>query len=320
MILKHLNFLKMKKTILLMILVLSIGALIFSSCEETEEESNTAPVAKFEADKTTITEGESIQFTDQSTNEPTSWSWDFGDGSTSTSQNPSHTYSSAGTYTVELTATNDYGSDTETKTDYITVESGGGECPSSFTDSRDGQTYSAVQIGNQCWMAENLNYDQDSHGNDWCYDNNSSNCDTYGRLYDWAALMQGASSSSSNPSGVQGVCPDGWHVPSDDEWTELENYVSNDGHSGSEGTALKSTSGWYGNGNGTDDYGFSGLPGGNRSNYGYFYDIGDYGYWWSATENGTDDAWYRSLGYFYEYFYRSNNDKGYGHSVRCLRD
>ena len=91
-----------------------------------------------------------------------------------------------------------------------------------FTDPRDGQQYEWVQIGGQVWMAENLNYDQDSYGNDWYYGNDTSLGDVYGRLYDWPAVMQGAGSSNNNPSGIQGVCPDGWHVPSDEEWKELE--------------------------------------------------------------------------------------------------
>ncbi len=81
-----------------------------------------------------------------------------------------------------------------------------------FTDSRDGQEYEWVKIGDQVWMAENLNYAQHDEGNSG----------RYGRLYDWAAVMQGENSSNNNPSGVQGVCPDGWHVPSDEEWKELE--------------------------------------------------------------------------------------------------
>jgi PKD repeat protein len=97
------------------------GASAGDEIQLTVNEAGDAPVAGFEADQTTITEGETVNFTDQSTNDPTSWSWDFGDGNTSSEENPSHTYSSAGTYTVELTVENDYGSDTETKTDYINV-------------------------------------------------------------------------------------------------------------------------------------------------------------------------------------------------------
>jgi PKD repeat protein len=102
------------KKLVLIILPLT---LLFA-CNKDDNENN-SPVAAFIANQTTITEGDSVSFTDQSTNTPTSWSWNFGDGGTSTSQNPWHTYNTAGTYTVSLTVTNNYGSDTETKTDYI---------------------------------------------------------------------------------------------------------------------------------------------------------------------------------------------------------
>jgi uncharacterized protein (TIGR02145 family) len=300
----------------------AIGTQCDTTTDQVEVTFKDEVAAGFSANEITVQTGNLVEFTDQSNGDPTTWNWDFGDGNNSSQQNPSHTYSSEGTYTVELTVSNDCGEDTETKTDYITVESNITACDwnndTTFTDSRDGQEYKQTKIGDQCWMAENLNYD--AGGDSWCYDNNSSNCDTYGRLYDWAAVMQGASSSSSNPSGVQGVCPDGWHVPSDEEWTELENYVSNDGHYGSVGTALKSTSGWDDNGNGTDDYGFSGLPGGGCINTGNFGYIGDNGYWWSATEGITNYAELRILNYDYVYFFRNNYFKEYGFSVRCLRD
>jgi uncharacterized protein (TIGR02145 family) len=154
--------------------------------------------------------------------------------------------------------------------------------------------------------------------------------------------MQGAYSSSSNPSGVQGVCPDGWHVPSDEEWEELAQYISNDngGYSkwegdndgviddwGYVGVHLKATSGWSSErNNGTDDYGFSGLPGGYSSgSSGNFINIGVQLRLWSASDDGTgyeSSAWYRYLyGYGSGLFYRNyGGGKGYGFSVRCLRD
>jgi uncharacterized protein (TIGR02145 family) len=286
-----------------------------------------SPTANFSADATTITEGETVNFTDQSTNDPTSWSWDFGDGETSSEANPFHTYSSEGTYTVELTVTNEYGSDTETKTDYITVEI---QCPSSFTDSRDGQTYNVVQIGDQCWMAENLNYNVDSS---WGYDNNSSNCDTYGRLYEWDAVMQGESSSNSNPSGVQGVCPDGWHVPSDEEWKELEmqlgmsqSEADNTGYRGTnEGSKLAGNASLWVSGSLTSDSefgtsGFTALPGGDRDGGGGFDYIGSYGGWWSSTENSSADAWYRTMIFSRPGVNRGGYAKEYGFSVRCVKD
>ncbi len=195
------------------------------------------------------------------------------------------------------------------------------QCGDTIDDARDGSIYNTVQIGNQCWMSENLNYNQSAFGGDWCYGNNSANCDTYGRLYTWAAVMQGASSSNTNPSGVQGVCPGGWHVPSDAEWTELTTYVGNNGHSGTEGTALKSTSGWNYGGNGTDNFGFTGLPGGDRfEDTGSFNSIGDFGNWWSSRESSSSNAWIRYLYYNNGNVSESHSNKQNGFSVRCLRD
>jgi len=294
-------------------------------------------VAAFSADQTTITPDGSVKFTDESTNDPTSWSWDFGDGNTSSEQNPSHTYSSEGTYTVELIVSNDYGADTLTKTDYITVESTLTACDwnneTTFTDSRDGQEYKQIKIGDQCWMAENLNYDQSSYGNDWCYDNNSSHCNTYGRLYDWAAVMQGESSSSSNPSGVKGVCPDGWHVPSDEEWEELEMQLGMSqseadkiGIRGTnEGSKLAGNASLWEDGDlennsefGTS--GFTALPGGFRSSKDNLLGVGTSGGWWSSTERSSASAWRRYLYYGLSSVYRKDYDKDYGVLVRCVRD
>ncbi|MCD4666000.1 MAG: hypothetical protein K8R68_12075, partial [Bacteroidales bacterium] len=104
---------------------------------------------------------------------------------------------------------------------FTTIEdsSGGLPCPGTPTVYYHGQTYNTVLIGSQCWMKENLNYET---GNSWCYNNDTSNCNTYGRLYDWIAIMNGEASSNSVPSGVQGICPNGWHLPSDEEWKILE--------------------------------------------------------------------------------------------------
>jgi len=175
-----------------------------------------------------------------------------------------------------------------------------------LTDSRDGKAYRTTTIGGKRWMAENLNYTPPS-GNSWA---------AYGRLYDWNTAMAGAASSSANPSGVQGVCPIGWHLPSREEWNELETAAG-----GSvAGTKLKSTSGWYNNGNGTDDFIFSALPGGTRSSGGGFSGVGDYGGWWSATENGSGDAINRLMYYDYGGMLEGVYVKGDGFSVRCRED
>jgi uncharacterized protein (TIGR02145 family) len=183
----------------------------------------------------------------------------------------------------------------------------------SVTDSRDGQSYRTVKIGDQTWMAENLNYNASGS----VCKNKLGNCTKYGRLYNWSTVMAGSSSSSSSPSGRRGVCPSGWHVPSDAEWTILVDYV------GGAFSKLKSATGWYtGSGYipGTDDYGFSALPGGYRSTEGTFYNVGSYGSWWSATENGAVGARYRSMYYGVSYVFSGTYDKTNQLSLRCLQD
>ncbi|MCL2101916.1 MAG: hypothetical protein FWH22_09430, partial [Fibromonadales bacterium] len=129
-----------------------------------------------------------------------------------------------------------------------------------FMDNRDDQIYKWVIIGSQVWMAENLNYNASGS---LCHDNSTSNCDTYGRLYNWNTAMSNAASSNATPSGVQGVCPQGWHLPSDAEWGILVKYVdpnwTSDSWDGNvSGTKLKANSSlWLFGGAGTDDHGFS---------------------------------------------------------------
>jgi len=180
------------------------------------------------------------------------------------------------------------------------------------------QVYKTVAIGSQTWMAENLNYNVSGSK---CYNNLESNCDTYGRLYDWSTAMNFASScnSSSCSSQIQfkhrGICPAGWHIPSDAEWTALTDYVG----SSTAGTKLKAVSGWSSN-SGTDQYGFSALPGGDGGSSGSFYDVGYYGYWWSATENYASNAYYRYMLYNNSNVYRFDNYKSGLFSVRCAQD
>ena len=181
-----------------------------------------------------------------------------------------------------------------------------------FTDSRDGQTYKTTKIGNQTWMAENLNYNVGNGS--YCYNNNSANCAIYGKLYIWEAAKT--------------ACPTGWHLPTDDEWKQLEMAIGMsqseaDGigwRGTNEGTKLKATSGWYNNGNGTDDYGFSGLPGGSRSGNGVFFDVTYGGIWWSAAEYSTSHAWSRRVDYTGTSLNRGNYYKEFVFSVRCVRD
>ncbi|GBU20491.1 hypothetical protein R80B4_00369 [Fibrobacteres bacterium R8-0-B4] len=169
-----------------------------------------------------------------------------------------------------------------------------------LADPRDGQKYKTAVIGGQTWMAANLNYQAESGS--WCYGDDESNCEKYGRLYNWNTAMT--------------ACPNGWRLPSRDEWAELVTVASSE----TGGKKLKSTSGWYDIGNGTDRFGFSALPGGYRVSDGSFKDVGEYGFWWTATEAGGGGAYGRLMGYGYdgvlEYYY----GKGIGFSLRCVKN
>ncbi len=190
----------------------------------------------------------------------------------------------------------------------------GNSCPGIPTITYQGQTYNTVLIGEQCWLKENMNYET---GNSWCYANNQTNCETYGRLYDWETAL--------------GVCPSGWHLPTDEEWKILEGTVDGQYSVGDPewdqagwrgldvGKNLKSNSGWSSNGNGLDLFGFSVLPGG----YGigsYFDFLGEIGYFWSSTPYDNQKAWERIFNFENDKSFRGNFDKAWARSVRCLKD
>ena len=210
---------------------------------------------------------------------------------------------------------------------------------STMTDSRDGRTYKTIIIGSQMWMAQNLNYaytgvpynygSYTSDSTSWCYGNEASNCTKYGRLYTWAAAMDSVGTWSANGKGcgyyktcspieiVRGVCPEGWHLPTQGEWNALFNAV---GGRSTAGKMLKSTSGWSNSGNGTDSYGFSALPAGNRYDDGN-YDDEDYdANFWSSTEK--DSSYVYTMGLYYSSGSVSLEKtliKNMGVSVRCLK-
>jgi uncharacterized protein (TIGR02145 family)/uncharacterized repeat protein (TIGR02543 family) len=194
------------------------------------------------------------------------------------------------------------------------ASSGGG---ATFTDTRDGNVYRRVVIGSQVWMGENLNYNASGSV---CYNNGADSCAKYGRLYNWSTAMNGASSSSLSPSGVQGACPVGWHIPSDAELTTLIDFV---GGASTAGTKLKSTSGWNDymgkSGNGTDEYGFLALPGGRGYSGGSFSSAGNSGYWWSATEHEANGARFLVMDYNEDVEWNINIKTGL-FSVRCVAD
>jgi uncharacterized protein (TIGR02145 family) len=202
----------------------------------------------------------------------------------------------------------------------------------SMTDERDGKVYRTVKIGDQVWMAENLNYydatDLSVKEKSWCFgkkDNkDSTTCDMAGRLYTWAAAVGkstdecGYGYTCSLGSGdIRGICPKGWHLPTQAEWNTLFTAV---GGSSTAGAKLKSTSGWNCGGNGTDAYSFSALPAGFRHNYGNFSYDGYYAYFWSSSEDDGDGAYGMFLDYNDDYGYLNYYYKYYGLSVRCLKD
>ena len=208
--------------------------------------------------------------------------------------------------------------------------------------SMDGHTYAVVPIGDQCWFAENLRttsyrngdtletdlsdmaWSNATSGSTSTYGAGSSAClddapgldacddtlslEATGRLYNWYAV-----------NDERGLCPAGWHVPSHEEWQELECYLTTQVPTGTEGNAIKTSSGWYNGGNGTDQFGFSGKPAGRRNTNGDFGFAGKYSYWWSSTSEG-EGAWFRFLYYINSDVQSASGDADFGFSVRCLQN
>ena len=168
------------------------------------------------------------------------------------------------------------------------------DCIKEFTDERDGQKYKVVCIGSQTWMAENL---KTFVGGGSCYDDEAANCGVFGKLYDWTTIMNGAAASNSNPSGVQGICPKGWHVPSSSEWYQLALFAdAATGNTG--GDALRDSVLWQNTQYpGKDKFGFKGLPAGKYiPQPGIYRGLHLQGYWWSTSIASASDNTYISAG------------------------
>jgi len=174
-------------------------------------------------------------------------------------------------------------------------------------------------------MAENLNYEAEGSV---CYGNDPANCALYGRMYDWVTAMALPSICSSTKCSSQisakhkGICPSGWHVPNNAEWGTLMDFVNPNcsDYCPLAGGKLKTTSSWYNGGNGTDEFGFSALPGGRKNNTEFLF-IGQEAHWWSASEDYSDYiANSRGLKYLISEAYSGAYGKTNMMSVRCLKD
>jgi uncharacterized protein (TIGR02145 family) len=280
------------------------------------------------------------------------WTIASGSGATlSNANNPAATFTKGtdSSYTLVWTIAGPCGSSRDTvKVSFQTLVMNT-PCPGVASVTYAGETYPTVQIGSQCWLAKNLNVGTminsaaavDSQKNNgviekYCYNNDPANCTTYGGLYQWAEAVQyknGASNTASpNPAftgNIQGICPAGWHLPSDAEYCALTTFLDALANcnvfgtsSTTAGIALKSTNLWYSNvgTQGTNSSGFSALPGGSRNTFGAFYNIGGNTYFWSSSESFATGAIYRYLYYYYSNVFRYNDSKSYGFSVRCTQD
>jgi uncharacterized protein (TIGR02145 family) len=202
----------------------------------------------------------------------------------------------------------------------------------SMTDSRDNQTYRTVTVGSQTWMAQNLNYQV---ANSYCYKGEPDKCAKFGRFYTWAVAMDSVGEFTPNGKGcgymdgencelegnVRGICPEGWHLPSVDEWRDFINGV------GGEFVAskmLRSTAGWKDNGNGSDDYSFLALPAGLRDDKGNFKYAGETACFWTSTESNKRKSYlllmYSGIESVELDNYMNGYEKYYGANIRCIKD
>jgi uncharacterized protein (TIGR02145 family) len=211
-------------------------------------------------------------------------------------------------------------------------------CGDSLLDVRDGKKYATIHIGDQCWMQDNLNVGTMVSGahsfntllEKSCYDNSEMNCDIYGGVYDWNEMMK------YNPSNPQGICPVGWHVPTDEQWKTLEGFAdsyypigdaqwNNTGDRGFDaGGHLKDTGLIYWtapNFGATNITEFTSLPSGYRNpSNGYYYNKGTIGYYWTSTQYNGSSSWMRSHSNNTVWTYRSYNSNTHRFSLRCIKD
>ncbi|NOX85552.1 MAG: PKD domain-containing protein [Chlorobi bacterium] len=271
------------------------------------------------------------------------WNWDNDpdwDTDWSTNKIEQHKFSNPGTYTVQLEVRDRDGYTNVVSKNFSVDESSGIVCPGIPTITYGGKIYHTVLIGDQCWLKENLDIGvmildttQTDNGviEKYCYDDDPDYCDLYGGLYLWDEMMQYTEEEST-----QGICPPGWHIPSDEEWKVLEGTVDSQYGVGDPewdrtmergydaGINLKSKSGWYQNDNGADTKGFSARPGGltqlynGKPSYSYVF---EWARWWTSTMRDSEVAFARTIRYYADGVYRDATTRSaFGHSVRCVKD
>lgn len=274
--------------------------LIFNNCQKDNkiEYENSIINAAFSSDKNIIYANDTIQLTDESYDHPISWLWSFGDGSISNIQNPTHSFKNSGNYTISLTVNNGIEGDVLINQDFVKVI----DENKAFIDKRDNTVYCIVKIGTQTWMAENLNFHTEAGS--WYYDNLVENGEIYGRLYNWET--------------AQNVCPNGWHLPSIDEWTIIADTLGGRAIAGGK-MKEAGTSRWESpNLGATNESGFNALPGGYRNIYN-FYSLGKSISFWTTK---IDSSWatYQNVNYIRVYLANGTCHKDMGQYVRCLKD
>lgn len=202
-----------------------------------------------------------------------------------------------------------------------------------LVDERDGKVYKTVKIGGQVWMAQNLNYahlqpTDELDSSSFCYDDNETSCAKFGRFYLWSAAMDSAGTWSTDGKGcgygvecspkspVRGVCPEGWHLPNNNEWNVLIGAV---GGASEAGKKLKSTSEWTNNSNGTDAYGFTAEPAGYMTNKGDRCAHTEAAFW-SSTEASNSNSYIEYLSFANNNTLLDYTGKNYRYTVRCIKD
>ena len=273
------------------------------------------PIAAFTVNNKSIYLGDTSFFSDLSSNKPTDWSWDFGDGATSTEKNPAHKFDIIGTFTVILTVTNEKGSDTETKTNYITVSEPIIYETGTLMDI-DGNKYSTIKIGDQWWMAENLATSKYNTGSDvgtayYLYNDADSLKDIYGALYTSSAALSDK------------LCPVGWHVSTNEDWTTLINYLGGESIAGGK-LKEEGTEHWQSpNKDATNEVRFNALPAGYRSALGdaiHYFNLKESGYWWTSSTDASGNVLSKVIYYSSGVATANYNEKGDALSVRCVKD